>query len=49
MENLSLFISAALVPIVWAYVIKPTAAWVVDRIPPGPIKDMLTKDRGGAV
>ena len=31
----------------WVKVARPCAAWILDRIAPGPIKDMLTKDRGG--
>ncbi len=33
--------------VMWTFVIRPCAAWLTDKIPPGPIRDALTKDRGG--
>ena len=44
---ISYTVSAVGALLLWKYVIRPCAAWCVDRIPNGPIKDTLTKDRGG--
>lgn len=33
--------------IMWVKIARPCGAWIIDRIPDGPIKVMLTKDRGG--
>ena len=50
-ESLAKVITYIFVPmgaiLFWKYVVKPCAGWCVDRIPSGPIKDSLTKDRGG--
>ena len=50
-ESLRLAIAAVGAPIVawvmWRKIAQPIGQWILDRIPPGPIKDMLKKDRGG--
>ena len=33
--------------IMWFGIAKPFAKWILSRIPPGPLKTLLTKDMGG--
>lgn len=50
-DGLRLVMTAVGAPLVayvmWVKIARPVARWIVSRIPPGKVRDILTKNRGG--